>query len=163
MAETKLVIGLGSPYLSDDSVGLQVVRRLQTKGVQGVRFVEAHAGGLLLLEEMEGATQVVIIDAMQDENRQPGELLVSGISSSSCNIACSHDCDLHQALSIGRTLGMQLPDDEAVHLVAVIAADLTSFSEKLTPLVEAAVETACSKVKQLLDSSARNHTDAGCV
>lgn len=145
----KLVIGLGSPFLADDSVGLHVVRQLQTKGLPGVRFVESHAGGLLLLEEMEGAKQVIIVDAMQDEQHQPGEVLILGINGSSQNASCSHDCSLHQALSIGRTLGMELPADDAIHLVVVVAKDLTSFSQQLTPDVEAAVEPACKAVQRL--------------
>ena len=43
-----VVIGLGSPYLSDDSVGPRVVRELAGRELPGVRLVEAHAGGLII-------------------------------------------------------------------------------------------------------------------
>ena len=70
-----VVIGLGSPFLSDDSVGPRVVRELARRGVSGVRLVEAHAGGLLLLEELAGARRAVIVDALLDERRTPGEVV----------------------------------------------------------------------------------------
>jgi len=69
-----VVIGLGSPFLSDDSVGPRVVRRLAEQGLPNVRLVEAHAGGLLLLEELNGARRAVIIDALLDERRTAGEI-----------------------------------------------------------------------------------------
>lgn len=145
-----VVIGLGSPFLSDDSVGPAVVRRLTAEGMPGVRLVEAHAGGLLLLEELEGMERAVIIDALLDEQRRPGEVLVGGLTGAGRNASCSHDCDLPQTLGLGRTLGMALPADEAIHLVAVVAADVATFGEQLTPAVHAAVAEACSTVRTLL-------------
>jgi hydrogenase maturation protease len=145
-----VVIGLGSPFLADDSVGPRVVRELAGEAFPGVRFVEAHAGGLLLLEELAGARGAIIIDALIDENLPPGEVVVSGIEGKSHNAACSHDCGLPEALDIGRAMGMPLPDDSDISLVAVVAGDVTTFSETLTPEVEAAVERACRAVRSIL-------------
>jgi hydrogenase maturation protease len=145
-----VVVGLGSPFLMDDSVGPRVVRELAGTGFPGVRFVEAHAGGLLLLEELSGAREAVIIDALIDESLPPGEVIVSGIEKASHNAACSHDCGLAEALAIGRTMGMTLPGDADISLVAVVARDVTTFSETLTPEVEAAVQRACTAVRSIL-------------
>lgn len=145
-----VVIGLGSPFLRDDSVGPAVVRRLRAGGMPGVRLVEAHAGGLLLLEELEGMERAVIVDALLDERRRPGDVLVGGIRAAGRNASCSHDCDLSQTLDLGRALGMALPEDDAIHLVAIVAADVSTFGEQLTPAVHAAVEEACAAVRTLL-------------
>jgi hydrogenase maturation protease len=145
-----VVIGLGSPFLADDSVGPRVVRELAGEAFPGVRFVEAHAGGLLLLEELAGTRRAIIIDALIDENLPPGEVVVSGIEGKSHNAACSHDCGLPEALDIGRAMGMSLPDDSDISLVAVVAGDVTTFSETLSPEVEAAVERACRAVRSIL-------------
>ncbi|WP_246163322.1 hydrogenase maturation protease [Oryzomonas sagensis] len=145
-----VVIGLGSPFLTDDSVGPRVVRELAGEEHPGVRFVEAHAGGLLLLEELSGTRGAIIIDALLDENLPPGEVVVSGIQRASHNAACSHDCGLPEALDIGRAMGMPLPDDSDISLVAVVARDVTTFSEALTPEVEAAVQRACTAVRSIL-------------
>jgi hydrogenase maturation protease len=147
-----VVIGLGSPFLSDDSVGLRVIRKLASLNLPGVRLVESHAGGLLLLEELEGEQQAVIVDALLDERRLPGEIVVADIAVASNNISCSHDCSLPEALAIGRGMGMVLPADEAIHLVGIVAKDVTTLSEQLTRLVEAALDTATEQVCMLLAS-----------
>ena len=141
-----VVIGLGSPYLSDDSVGPRVVRELAGRELPGVRLVEAHAGGLLLLEELAGAGRAVIVDALLDERKKPGEVVVAGINTASNNAACSHDCSLPEALAIGRAMGLDLPADEHIHFVGIVAKDVTTFSETLSPGVAAAVTNACDIV-----------------
>ena len=141
-----VVIGLGSPFLSDDSVGPRVVRELAARGLAGVRLVEAHAGGLLLLEELAGASRAVIVDALLDEHRRPGEIVLAGLGQASCNASCSHDCSLPEALLLGRAMGLPLPPDAAIHLVGIVARDVTSFSEQLTPEVAAALQGACDAV-----------------
>lgn len=145
-----VIIGLGSPFLTDDSVGPRVVRELASRALAGVRLVESHAGGLLLLEELAGAKRAVIVDALLDATRRPGELVLAGIDANSCNAACSHDCNLAQALAIGRAMGLPLPDHADIHLVAIVARDVTSFGECLTPEVAAAVPKACDAVCALL-------------
>lgn len=145
-----VVIGLGSPFLCDDSIGPRVVRALAGREMPGVRLVEAHAGGLLLLEELEGAERAILVDALLDERRMPGELLVCGVEGTSRNASCGHDCSLAEALVIGRAMGMNLPPDEAITLVAIVAEDVSTFSEQLTPAVEAALGNACEKVCELV-------------
>lgn len=150
-----VVIGLGSPYLTDDGVGPRVVRELARQGLAGARLVEAHAGGLLLVEELAGASRAVIVDALLDGRHRPGEVVVAGIDGATHNAACSHDCDLPQALSLGRAMGLALPDDEAVLLVGIVAGDVITFSETLSPAVEAAVPGACAAVRAWLRGEGR--------
>ena len=150
-----VVIGLGSPYLTDDGVGPRVVRELARQGLAGARLVEAHAGGLLLVEELAGATRAVVVDALVDDRRRPGEVIVAGIGAATHNAACSHDCDLPQALALGRALGLALPDDPEILVVAVTAGDVATFSETLSPAVEAAVPGACAAVRAWLTPGER--------
>jgi hydrogenase maturation protease len=144
-----VVIGLGSPFLCDDSIGPRVVRALAGQVKPGVRLVEAHAGGLLLLEELDGAEHAILVDALVDERRKPGEVLVCGVESTTRNASCGHDCSLAEALVIGRAMGMKLPPDGAITLVAIVAEDVSTFSEQLTPAVAAALESACETVCRL--------------
>ena len=146
-----VVIGLGSPFLCDDSVGPRVVRELAGRGLAGVRFVEAHAGGLLLLEELAGAERAVIVDALLDKCRKPGDVIEAHIDTATHNAACSHDCSLPEALSIGRAMGLTLPADENIRLVGIVAQDVSTFSESLTPDVAAAIPQACEMVCAFLN------------
>jgi len=156
-----IVVGLGSPFLSDDSVGPRVVRELARAGMEsGVRFVETHAGGLLLVEELAGADRAVIVDALLDPRRRPGEVVVAGIRGASQNVASSHDCTLPEVLSLGRAIGIHLPEDDAIRLVAIVASDVTTFSETLTPEVEAALPEACAAVRACLELTLDGRRDA---
>jgi hydrogenase maturation protease len=151
-----IVIGLGSPFLSDDSIGPRVVRELARQNIEGVRLVESHAGGLLLLEELAGARRAVIVDALLDSRRAPGEVVVGGIGYDSRNVSCGHDCSLPQALAMGRAMGLSLPDDEQIHLVAITAGDVTTFSEQLTAPVEASLDEACRTIREIFSQGCQS-------
>lgn len=157
----QVVVGLGSPFLSDDGVGPQVVRRLRQRGFAEASLVEAHAGGLLLLEELSGADRAVIVDALLDTRRRPGEVVVAGTVAATRNAACSHDCSLAEALTLGRGMGLHLPDDEAIHLVGIVAADVSTFSEQLTPAVARALDEACDTICALFGD--HRHSPAGRI
>ncbi len=62
-----LVLGLGNPILSDDSVGLRVVQELQKILLPRKDLVidEDHWGGLRLMERLAGFDRAIIIDAIQ--------------------------------------------------------------------------------------------------
>jgi hydrogenase maturation protease len=150
-AGDQVVVGLGSPFLGDDSIGLQVVRSLTKLGNGAARLVESHAGGLLLLEELTGMRQAIIVDALLDDQRTPGEVVVAGVGADSCHVACGHDCSLPQALALGRAMGLALPDDDQIHLVAIVAEDVSTFTERLSPRVAAALPQACQVVQALLE------------
>jgi len=144
-----VIIGLGSPFLRDDSIGPRVVRELSAGAHARWRLVEAHAGGLLLLEELAGAVRAIIVDALLDTRRKPGEVVVAGVAGGSQNAACGHDCSLEQALAIGRAMGLDLPTDENIYLVTVVADDVTTFDETLTARVADALPEACRTVRAL--------------
>ena len=145
-----VVIGLGSPFLGDDSIGLRVVRGLPGDGSTGIRLVESHAGGLLLLEELADTRQAIIVDALVDARRTPGEVVVAGIGGDSCHAACGHDCSLPQALAVGRAMGLRLPADKDIHLVAIVAEDVSTFTENLSPRDAGALPRACRTVRDLI-------------
>jgi hydrogenase maturation protease len=144
-----VVIGLGSPYLRDDAVGPRVVRELAASGAGALRLVEAHAGGLLLLEELAGAACAIIVDALLDPQRAAGEVVVAGVLTSTRNASCGHDCSLPQALAIGRAMGLPLPSDDDIHFVAVVAEDVATFDLNLSASVAAALPAACRAVRAL--------------
>jgi hydrogenase maturation protease len=156
----RVVVGLGSPFLGDDSIGPRVIRELAGGFGPDIRLVEAHAGGLLLLEELAGMRQAVIVDALLDSRRTPGEVIVAGIDGDSCHAACGHDCSLPQALALGRAMGLRLPDDNDIYLVAIVAEDVSTFTENLSPMVAAALPRACRTVRELIGEVFNtNHTE----
>lgn len=140
-----LVVGLGNPILTDDGVGIHVVRRLagQWSG-DGVEFAEASVGGLRLLELIAGCDRLVLVDAIQTPAGTPGQIhrLAAGDLRSSLHAGSTHDFTFRGALAWGRQVGLTLPVDDAITIIAVEAEDVLTFGEALTPAVTAAVPRA---------------------
>ena len=64
-----LVLGLGNVLMGDEGVGVHVVRALEKMSLpQGVECLDGGTGGFVLLEPMQEADRVVMIDAAADGN-----------------------------------------------------------------------------------------------
>jgi len=136
-----LVLGLGNPILTDDGVGIHVVRALAGRlNRPDLEVVEASLGGLRLLDTTVGYDRLILVDAIQAGGQigqvyrlAPRDLL------SSLHSASSHDLSLPAALELGRRLGLAVPEDEAITILAVEVGDVLTFGEVCTPPVQAAI------------------------
>jgi hydrogenase maturation protease len=64
-----LVLGLGNVILGDEGVGVHVVRALQQYTLpDDVECLDGGTGGFILLEPLESAGRIVLIDAAADGN-----------------------------------------------------------------------------------------------
>jgi hydrogenase maturation protease len=64
-----LVLGLGNVLMGDEGIGVEVVRALEQQGVPaGVECLDGGTGGFTLLEPLENAERIILIDAAADEN-----------------------------------------------------------------------------------------------
>jgi hydrogenase maturation protease len=156
-----LVVGLGNPILTDDGIGIHVVRAVRSRiaGTRGpvsnsdVSFVEASVGGLRLLDILAGYDRAIMVDAIQTPSGKPGEVyrLHAGDLNASRHVGSTHDLTLSGALALGRRLGMDLPRDRDLIILAVEAEDVLTFGESPTPEVAAAIPAV---VKLVLDEIA---------
>ena len=151
-----LVLGLGNPLVTDDSVGLRVVAELKPRlaGRAGVEVSEDFWGGLRLMERMAGFDRAIVIDAIRT-GAAPGTIhRLTPDSISTQRSASTHDMNLPTALALGRTAGLHLPRSEDIHLVGIEAEDILSFGERCTPAVEASILPAAQFVLELLEEIA---------
>jgi len=147
-----LVIGLGSPLLCDDSVGLKVVRGVRRHVAVGgsVEVEEDVRGGLQLMERLAGYDRAIIVDAILT-GAAPGtihQLTPDDIPTQ--RSASQHDVNLPTALELGRQLGVHLPQSKDILLVGIEADDIMTFSEECTPPVAAAIPKAVDIVLNAL-------------
>ena len=64
-----LVLGLGNVLMGDEGVGVYVARELEKRALpEGVECLDGGTGGFTLLEPLEGADRIVLIDAAADGN-----------------------------------------------------------------------------------------------
>lgn len=141
-----LVLGLGNPILTDDGVGIYVVRGAATQysPMNGVTFAEASVGGLRLLDLLAGYDWAILVDAIQTCGGQPGDIywLGAGGLLGSLHSGSTHDLSLHSALELGRRLGMKLPGDQDLTILAIEVDDVLTLGETCTPAVTEAIPLA---------------------
>jgi hydrogenase maturation protease len=149
------LIGLGNTILTDDGVGIYVARAVRQRlserpDAPEVDVVEAETAGFALLELLQGWERVIVVDALQLDGLQPGEIvrIDPGDLRTSLRLRSIHEIDLPTALALGRELGHPMPDE--VLIVAVQAADLRTFGEELTAPVAAALPLAVEEILRLL-------------
>ena len=64
-----LVLGLGNVIMGDEGIGVHVVKALEKYFLpDGVECLDGGTGGFVLLEPLQSAERVVLIDATADEN-----------------------------------------------------------------------------------------------
>jgi hydrogenase maturation protease len=149
-----LVIGLGNPLVSDDSVGLRVAAELKHRLADrtDVEVDEDYWGGLRLMERMIGYDRVIIVDAICT-GAPPGTIHhLTPDAVPTQRSASAHDVNLPTALEFGRRAGMLLPENQSILLVGIEAKDVLTFSEACTPEVQEAVPRAVQEVTEALDS-----------
>ena len=147
-----LVIGLGNPILSDDSVGLHAVRLVREKLPAGAaEVIELYAGGIRLIDVLAGRDRVILVDAMITGTRRPGEWVSFRLTGGKAawmpatrNSSSTHDMSLPEALELGSTLGMKMPSE--VWIWGVEAYDVETFSEKPTERVARSIEAVAQEV-----------------
>lgn len=135
-----LVLGLGNSILTDDGVGPQVARELEGRLTQPeVTIMEGSLGGLSLLDLLAGYDQAVIIDAIETTGGKAGQIYRLDIAAldATRHAASPHDVNFATALELGKQLNMTLP--QKIDIFAVEVSDTSTFSEKCTPEVQAAI------------------------
>jgi len=148
-----LVLGLGNPILSDDGVGIRVAQEIgkQLNDPQ-ITIAETSAAGLSLLDSIVGYDKVIIIDAVQTEKGQAGQIyhMEPEDFSSTKHFTSPHQINLVTALELGKMLDLAMP--QKITIFAVEAKDTTTFSEKCTPAVEQAIPEVVKMVLQELNA-----------
>ena len=64
-----LVLGLGNVIMGDEGVGVHVVRAIEEHTLPaGVECLDGGTGGFILLEPLESADRIILVDAAVDGN-----------------------------------------------------------------------------------------------
>jgi hydrogenase maturation protease len=152
-----LIVGLGNPILGDDGVGWRVAEEVEKRLANRpeVQVDCFSLGGLSLMERLTGYEHVVLIDSIFTGSKPVGTVglfpLTELADQTSGHTASTHDTSLRNALKVGRSMEIPLPDDENVMVVAIEAEAVFDFSEEFSPPVEAAVPIAADAVLKLLN------------
>ena len=151
-----LILGIGNPILTDDAVGILVVREL---GDIDADVEEAPIGGLSLLDFIQGYDTVIIVDAVkrggpqehQKERTQPGtvSVLKEHEIKRALHASSTHDVSFSEAIELGRKLFSEEMPSEII-VVGIEVQDTETVSETPTEPVQKAIPEAVTLVKKLV-------------
>jgi hydrogenase maturation protease len=149
-----LVLGLGNPILSDDSVGFRVAQLLRSRLDQReVTVLETGVAGLNLLDLLVGYDKAVIIDAIQTVEGKAGDVyhLDPRDFDKTGRTLSSHGLNFATTLTLGKKLGLALP--QRIIIFAIEIEDDSTFSEQCTPEVKKSFPAIVDMVIRELDSA----------
>ena len=152
------IIGLGNELLSDDGVGIKVVRELKKRlSPDDVQFEELAVGGLELLDYVSGCEECIIIDAVVTGRHPPGTAyrFVQTADREVVSLRSSHQVDLAQVLSLAALMGADLPRTLTVY--GIEADDVTTFRETCTADVSRAIPLVVERVCRHLEDLTGDH------
>jgi hydrogenase maturation protease len=150
-ARPSLLLGLGNDILTDDAVGLLVVRELRTAlaAQPSIEIRETTEMGLALLDFITGYRTVVIVDSIQTGKAPPGflhELDASALEHLTGRTP--HFVGVSETLALGRQLGLAMP--EQVTIFAIEVEDPFTLGTVMTPALQAALPSLVARIRAAL-------------
>jgi hydrogenase maturation protease len=142
-----LVLGVGNLLMGDEGVGIHILRQLEHElPVKGVRLLDGGTGGVNLLAELDGADDIVMIDATRD-GRPAGTItfLQPGFVGELPRGLGAHDFGLKDLFAAAALLGA-LP---RIHLYTIAVEEVRPMCTELSPAVAAAVPEVVHTVRAL--------------
>jgi len=143
------IIGLGSPILKDDGIGVHVINELMKEDCPPfVSLTIGGTGGASLLDMIESCDCLIIVDAIQTGS-PPGtifELSLDDIKST-IPLHCGfiHGIDFFSSIYLHKEMLRNIP--QQIIIFAVEALDIHSFSETCSSQIEEAIPEIIKKIK----------------
>jgi hydrogenase maturation protease len=148
-----LVLGLGNDILTDDAVGLNVVRQVRDRLADhpAVEVRETMEMGLALLDFLVGFREVILVDSIQTPGTPPGtihELDASALKQLTGRTP--HFLGVGETLALGQKLGLSMPRE--VKIFAIEVGDPYTLGEQMTPALENAVPAVVERVMRAVQA-----------
>ena len=150
-----LVLGLGNIIMGDEGVGVHVVRALEKHHLPAnVDTLDGGTGGFILLEPLQNAGHIILIDATDDGN-PPGTVTrtVPRFSADYPPTLTAHDIGVKDLLD---AFYMQNGEREVV-LYAITIDPRQSISMDLSPELENAADEAARRILEELNAPRQNN------
>ena len=140
-----LILGMGSPILSDDGVGLLIARALEEK-IPNADIVTTSMVGLNLLDQVLGYDKLFLIDALVSGESSPGTLKKLKSGEGTAHLFTSHGLDFFTLLALGKQMGLKMPVVGAIYGIEI--ENPVSFGEELTPPLAEKLPSLIESIRQ---------------
>jgi hydrogenase maturation protease len=144
-----LILGLGNDILTDDAIGLRVVRGLRPElaDLPAIELQETTEMGLALLDYMTGYFAAFIVDSIQTGQAEPGfihELDASALRR--LTGGSPHFLGVGETLALGGKLGLPMPGE--VRIFAIETQDPFTLGTRMTPALEGVLPAIVGRIGQ---------------
>ncbi len=163
-AHKTLVLGLGNTLMGDEGVGVHVLRELEKRVLPaGVECLDGGTGGFVLLEPLQSADRIVMIDAAADGN-PVGTITrtTPRFSSEYPPTLTAHDVGVKDLLDIFYTLGGNCE----VVLFAITIDPHQTITLSMSPVIEKAaseaVEMIAAELNDFAETERTGHSEGIC-
>lgn len=150
-----LILGLGNDILTDDAIGLNVVRQLREElaGDDRVDVRETMEMGLALLDFIVGYRAVLIVDSIQTGQSPAGTIHeVDAARLKQLTGRTPHFLGVGETLALGRHLGLAMPQE--VRILAVEVEDPFTLGTEMTPALQRAIPPVLARIRELFQELA---------
>lgn len=155
MILTIRILGCGNPLVGDDGIGIHVIERLkemQSELPDDVELIDAGVCGLDLLNMMEGASKIIIVDAVKGAGNA-GSIHRFGIDdireSTSKGMVSIHETCLADVLSIAEHV-QETPENLVIFGIEIEQSD--EISLKLSDRLQDAADEVVKLILDELDA-----------
>ncbi|MEA1958605.1 MAG: hydrogenase maturation protease [Chloroflexota bacterium] len=140
-----LVLGIGNPIVTDDTVGLKIARLIKERKPH-MDVIEACSGAMGLFDYVVDLDRLILIDSIKTEGGKPGAVYKIEIEDMKPTLdqATSHGLDIASALMMGEGLGYKMP--QSVSIYAVEIKDNLNFGEECTREVAESIPLIAEKI-----------------
>jgi len=146
-----LILGIGNLIMSDDGIGVRVIRKLRENYIfpELVTLLDGGTLGLDLLPALEGRSHLVIVDAVETGGK-PGEIV--RLTGSDIPVAIEHKLSPHQ-MGVKDLLAVSaLMGHEPAEIVMLgIQPGSIEMGENLTEEIEKKLDELCLMVLEELE------------
>ena len=145
------VLGLGSEVLSDDALGILVASEVERLYPGQAEVVCSSSAGFGLLDELLGASRLLVVDTIITGGSKPGTIYV--LTADQLQTApggSPHFLGLFEVLAVGRQLHLAVPQQTVV--IAVEASDCTTVGGAIHPDVRSAIPGVVEMVGRFLET-----------
>lgn len=154
-AEKCIVLGIGNPLMTDDGVGIHVVRALQEQNSftsDEVEILDGGTLGYLLIDRVSGVDSLVVVDAA-NMHAAPGSVKVLTGEALAAVLNDSGASSVHEA-ALGDLLQMMTLSGHAPRNLALVGVqpDRIEWGTELSERLAGSVETASAAVRGVVRS-----------
>ncbi len=142
------VLGAGNYLMADDGVGVHILEKLEQSDVPGVEFENAGVGGLAVLDLMEDADDVIIIDAVRGGGGPPGSIYKftdKDLPPAQLFMMSLHDLNLVDTMALGHQIQPELMPDN-ITIIGIEVERVEGICTELSPRVQKAADEVMTMV-----------------